>query len=67
MTIYIYIYICMYITSNAQGTAQYPLTDAQLALQAVEESKMNSTPFKNLLTCCHMVWNISLASLSQLF
>ena len=57
----------MYITSDAQAIAHHPLTDAQLAPQQAEEIKMNSHPLQNSPSaCCHMVWNIPLASLSQL-
>lgn len=37
----------MYITSDAQAIAHHLSTDAQLALQAAEESKTNSHPLQN--------------------
>ena len=40
-------YIWMNITSDAQAVAHHPLTDAQLAPWAAEESQMKSHPLQN--------------------
>ena len=56
---YMYIYIYMYITSDAQTIAHHPLTNAQIASQAVEKSQVKSYPFQNSFHM--MVWNIPLA------
>ena len=57
----------MYITSDTQTIAHDVPTDAQLATEQQKWSMMNSNSFQNFPSAqCHMLWNISLASLSQL-
>lgn len=38
-------YIRVFITSDAQAIALHLLTNAQMGLQTLKESEMNSTPF----------------------
>lgn len=53
----------MYVTSDTQGTAHHPSTNAQLAPEQWNSARCTPTPFKSMSACCHMVWNIPLTSL----
>lgn len=57
----------MYITSDLQAFAHYPLIDAQFTPWALKESEMNSHPLSKLLLH-DVVWHgWPKASLSQLY
>ena len=56
----------MYVTSDTQGTAHHPSTNAQLAPEQWNSARCTPTPFKSMSACCHMVWNIPLTSVNQL-
>jgi len=53
--IYMYIYIWMYITSDAQAIAHHPPADAQLAPQALEE-QWDKLPLPSKLLLHDVMW-----------
>ena len=56
----------MNIASDAQAIAHHSRTDAQLAPEQQQRAEGTPSPFRTPSTCCHVLWNIPLASLSQL-